>query len=242
MQQAHELTTGGGILYDPSRVSKPNAALFDAHAWRTRANASSVSGGRGSVLFINHGEDRWVLRHYRRGGLIAKFNADRYVWSGPERTRSFRESRLLAEMRRLGLPVPAPIAARYERNGLLYRADIITEEILGARTLAQIIADDTLGVASWQQVGATIARFHRHGIRHADLNAHNIMIANETVYLLDFDRGRQCPRGTWEQQVLVRLRRSLDKIKRQQPALCFGASDWMSLMEGYERGAARVEG
>jgi 3-deoxy-D-manno-octulosonic acid kinase len=237
MQQAHELTIGGGILYDPSRVSKPNADLFDADAWRMRANASSVLGGRARVLFISHGEDRWVLRHYRRGGLIAKLIADRYVWSGPERTRSFRESRLLAEMRRLGLPVPVPIAARYKRNGLLYRADIITEEILGAHTLAQTIASEALVAASWQQIGATIARFHRHGIRHADLNAHNIMLANDTVYLLDFDRGRQCPRGIWEQQVLARLRRSLDKIKRQQPALCFGASDWMSLMEGYERSA-----
>jgi len=223
----------GGILYDASRVSKPSIDLFDAKAWRERANASHVSGGRGSVLFISHGEDRWVLRHYRRGGVAAKLSEDRYLWTGADRTRSFREWRLLADMRQAGLPVPVPIAARYERRGLLYRADLITEEIVGAQPLSKIIANEALN-GGWQRVGATIARFHRQGIRHADLNAHNILIASDAVYLLDFDRGDRVARGPWEQRVLARLLRSLNKLKGQNPALRFSAADWQALLEGVE--------
>ena len=42
----------------------------------------------------------WVLRRYLRGGMAARFARDRYLWLGEERTRSFRELRLLAELLR----------------------------------------------------------------------------------------------------------------------------------------------
>ena len=38
------------------------------------------------------------------------------------------------------LPVPRPIAARYTRSGLAYRADLITEELPSRLTLAQALA------------------------------------------------------------------------------------------------------
>lgn len=48
------------------------------------------------------------------------------------------------------------------------------------------------------------------GVHHADLNAHNILLADDgAVYVLDFDRGRIRARGAWENNVLARLHRSL---------------------------------
>ena len=62
-----------------------------------------------------HGEGwQGVLRRYRRG---ADRPPDNYLWAGEDRTRSFREYRLLAAMRRQGLDVPAPLAAAYWRQG-----------------------------------------------------------------------------------------------------------------------------
>ena len=115
-----------------------------------------------------------------------------------------------------GLPVPAPIAARYVRGLLTYRADLITEHLPDSRTLADAITGAQLPREQWSAVGQTIARFHREGVHHADLNAHNIMLEHAVaprVYLLDFDRGRIEARGSWEQEVLARLRRSLEKIR-----------------------------
>jgi tRNA A-37 threonylcarbamoyl transferase component Bud32 len=87
-------------------------------------------------------------------------------------------------------------------------------------------------------VGAVIAAFHREGVHHADLNANNILLSESgtpQVYLLDFDRGRIRERGAWEGDVLARLKRSLDKIKRLRQDVRFSDDEWASLMEGYAR-------
>lgn len=228
--------SGGGILYDASRLRKPEAAWFTRDYWRRQGALHEVAGGRGSVCFLRTTEDAWVWRHYRRGGFVAKLLSDQYLWLGAERTRSFAEWRLLARMCALGLPVPAPVAAGYMRSGLIYRADLITAELPGSRTLANAISAVPLPPESWREVGRVIADFHRHGVQHADLNAHNILFCevgadSSAVYLIDFDRGRIRERGGWEQDVLARLRRSLEKVGRQRGAN-FGVDEWNWLLEG----------
>lgn len=221
----------GGILYDAARLRKPDAALFGRDYWRARGLLEEFAGGRGSISVLHAPEGDWVLRHYRRGGLVARVSADRYLWAGANATRSFREWRLLAELVRRGLPVPAPIAACYERVGATYTADIVTARLMGARTLADAIEAQPLESAMWANVGRTIARFHAAGVHHADLNANNIMLVGDAVYLLDFDRGRFRPRGAWEAAVIARLKRSLDKLKTKRPSVNFSDADWGALTQ-----------
>ena len=228
-------TAGGGILYDASRLSKPSDELFLRSHWAARGALQEVAGGRSSIALLEIGgrpAQFWVLRHYRRGGLVAKLSQDGYLFSGRSRTRSFKEWRLLAELRRRGLPVPAPIAARYVRSGLTYRADLITELLPFAHTLTSLINGRDLGESAWRAVGRTIAAFHREGVHHADLNANNILIGeiDGTVYLLDFDRGRIQRRGAWEGEVLARLKRSLEKVRRQNKQVRFGEREWSWLL------------
>jgi 3-deoxy-D-manno-octulosonic acid kinase len=236
IQEGHLRSAGGGILYDASRLRKPGAEVFETGHWRALGAVQELAGGRASVAIIDTGQERWVLRHYRRGGLIARLSRDRYFWLGEARTRSFAEWRLLAELRRRGLPVPAPIAARYVRGLLTYRADLITEHLPDCRTLADAITGAELSRESWASIGRTLAAFHREGVHHADLNAHNILIEQAVaprVYLLDLDRGRIEPRGSWEQDVLARLRRSLEKIRTQRTDVRFAQEQWGWLMAGY---------
>ncbi|MGH8186012.1 MAG: 3-deoxy-D-manno-octulosonic acid kinase [Steroidobacteraceae bacterium] len=230
----------GGILYDASRLRKPGHELFEPDHWRGQGALQEVGGGRASVAILQAGNGRWLLRHYRRGGWIAKLSHDGYLWLGESRTRSFSEWRLLAELRRRNLPVPAPIAARYVRGTFTYRADLITEYLASSRTLADAITGNALPASHWSAVGAVIAAFHREGVHHADLNANNILLreaapATPQVYLLDFDRGRIRPRGAWESDVLARLRRSLEKIERLRHDVRCGEREWTSLLEGYRR-------
>ncbi len=77
------------ILYEPALFGKPEQQLFEPQYWLSRNAATSISGGRGQVVFIRDSQRNWVLRHYRRGGLIAKFNADRYLWQGVEADTMF---------------------------------------------------------------------------------------------------------------------------------------------------------
>ena len=44
--------------------------------------------------------------------------------------------------------------------------------------------------APWEATGRLVARFHRAGLDHADLNAHNILFDGAGQgWMIDFDRG-----------------------------------------------------
>jgi 3-deoxy-D-manno-octulosonic acid kinase len=221
------------MLYDASRCGQRDERIFERESWRARGVLEEAAGGRGTVAFVREGERRWVLRHYRRGGLVARLLDDAYLWTGADRTRAFREWRLLRELRAAGLPVPVPVAARYVRSGLIYRADLLTEELPARRTLAQALAEAPLDAKAWHAIGACVGRLHEHGVQHADLNAHNLLLGRDgEVYVLDFDRGRLRSRGTWEQAVLERLRRSLRKVTAGLPPDRFDDAAWQALLGG----------
>ncbi len=210
----------GAILFDPERVAVPDTSLFEPEALRVRGTLSEERGGRGSILFFDGGGVRWVLRRYLRGGMAARVVRDRYLWLGEERTRSFRELRLLGELRRRKLPVPVPVAARYRRGLVSYRAELITERLPGASPLSAMLAAGRMDDARWCAVGRCLRSFHDAGVQHADLNAHNIMLGEQgETWVLDFDRGRLREPGSWRKDVLDRLARSLDKIGS-------GTADW----------------
>jgi 3-deoxy-D-manno-octulosonic acid kinase len=212
----------GAILFDPRRVAAPGADLFDRAALGAESALSEQPGGRGSILYIDRDGERWVMRRYLRGGVPARFARDRYLWLGEERTRSFRELRLLAELRRRELPVPAPVAARYVRGIFTYSAELITERLAGARSLSEMLASGRMDDARWAAIGRCLRHFHDAGVQHADLNAHNIMLGEQReVWLLDFDRGRLRQPGRWHERTLDRLARSLAKISA-------GASGWQA--------------
>jgi 3-deoxy-D-manno-octulosonic acid kinase len=228
-------TARGAMLYDASRCGQPDGQIFERATWRARGVLEETAGGRGTVAFVRAGERRWVLRHYRRGGLVARMLGDAYLWTGADRTRAFREWRLLRELRAAGLPVPAPVAARYQHRGIFYSADLITEELPTRRTLAEALAAAPLDAAAWRSVGACVGRLHVRGVHHADLNAHNLLLGSGgEVYVLDFDRGRIRPRGPWERAVLARLQRSLRKVTAGLPPGRFDDSAWRALLLGLQ--------
>ena len=182
---------GGTILYDSSRASNAGPGWLDASWWAQRGEVRAADEGRGAAFLIDADDRSLVLRHYRRGGLVARLSADRYLWRGAERTRSFREWHLLYQMHRAGLPVPRPIAAGYRRSGSTYTADILLRQIPRVRSLAALLTDAPVSLAVWVAVGRCLRSFHARGFCHADLNAHNVLIGEQQdeVWLIDFDRG-----------------------------------------------------
>jgi 3-deoxy-D-manno-octulosonic acid kinase len=140
---------------------------------------------------------------------------------------------MLSRLRALDLPVPAPLLAGWWRQGATYRAAILVERIPGTRALAGWLGEG-VGDAPWEAVGRTIAAFHRHGVDHADLNAHNILVdASARVWLIDLDRGRRRPPAeSWRNGNLDRLERSLAKLSP-------GDEGWRN---GFARMLAAYEG
>jgi len=237
MQEQTHNEAGGAIVFDAALSPQATHDWFSPAYWRGRAALRVQAGGRGGVSVIATPVGECVLRHYRRGGLVAAVMGDRYVWTGAARTRPFAEFRLLAEIARLGLPGPVAVAARYRRHGACYTADLITRRIPDARTLADCLAAGDLDGRLADAVGVLVARFHRAGIWHADLNAHNVLVTGGGLFLIDFDRGEQRrPREAWQRANLQRLRRSLLKLGAASAGeAVFERELWQPLLRGYRR-------
>jgi 3-deoxy-D-manno-octulosonic acid kinase len=232
--------TGGAMLYDASRAGNLAPAWFDPAYWKDRNEIEGEARGRGTVHFVRHAGMGFVLRHYRRGGLIARISKDRYFWRGEQQTRSFSEWQLTYHLHRAGLPVPAPVAARYRRDGASYTADLITERIPSSESLTERLRARSLSILGWIAIGRCIRSFHDLGVCHADLNAHNILLTTDGgVFLIDFDRGRLMKPGLWCDSNLVRLRRSLEKVTYALPPDRISEADWHGLLDGYRQVAGK---
>jgi 3-deoxy-D-manno-octulosonic acid kinase len=227
---------GGAMVFDAALPETPTGDWFDPAWWQGKGTVNADRGGRGGVAFLDTPVGPCVLRHYRRGGLVAPLMGDRYMWNGRDRSRGFAEFSLLAKLHQRGLPVPAPVTARYVRRGLYYTADLITHTIENARTLTETIAASDFDSALAGQVGALVARFHAAGVDHADLNAHNILLAGGKLWLIDFDRGEIRGTGTaWKLANLARLKRSLLKVGAcDHDEAALDHEIWLPLMRGYE--------
>lgn len=226
---------GGAMLYDSSRAGNAEVQWFDRDWWAQRGQVRAADEGRGAAVFIQADGRRLVLRPYRRGGWMAVLSSDRYRWHDAESTRSYQEWHLLYLMRHAGLPVPAPIAARYRRVGRFsYRADLLTEQVPQVSSLAARIRSAALPLMDWVAIGRCLRRFHDEGVCHADLNAYNVLLGEgQAVWLIDFDRAQLRRPGLWCDANLVRLRRSIEKIVDRLPAERFSDADWATMLNAY---------
>ncbi len=233
----HEIHKGKSwaVIYDACLLDAPGEEYFSKEFWRTREALKGEAVGRGSAWFVEAPYGPVVLRRYLRGGWAAAISQETYFFTGLEKSRPFREYRVLAEMYAKGLPVPRPVAALCQHHGVGSTGAIMTLRIPFAKTLADVLADGCESEGVWGNIGRCIRRFHDAGAWHADLNARNILL-DETfqVFLIDFDRARFNPGSPVNAEGnLNRLKRSLVKlwpahqVSTMKPA-------WLELMAGYD--------
>jgi 3-deoxy-D-manno-octulosonic acid kinase len=241
MSEDAKLVVSGAhvMLAAAERSETPRASWFDPEEWRRAGAVAIETSGRGQVLIVAHGEETWVLRHYRRGGLVARFIDDHYVWLGADRARAFREWRLLRKLRAAGLPVPNPVAAHLYRTGVIYTADIITTYLPDTRKLSWFIAQGRVPVDCWRRIGTMIRAVHDHGVDHPDLTAHNVLLDESgNEFLVDFDNAREKAPGDWERLGMQRFNRSLRKVALET-GTDFDAAAWAEVEAGYSARAPR---
>lgn len=221
----------------PNELRQPGVQAFDWSAGVPLPGAA----GRGGVCQLATTAGTAVIRHYRRGGALAALLGDRYWYFGAESTRCFREFRLLQRLVELDLPVCRPLAARFLRSGPWYRADLATLLIPEARSLHQLLRQQGPSMDIAEAVGELVARFHRVGLWHADLNAHNVLCdAQGQFWLIDLDRSRmRSVAAGWQRENLWRLLRSLRKLGHLGAATdAFWQrleQAWSSRMQGADR-------
>jgi 3-deoxy-D-manno-octulosonic-acid transferase len=209
---------------------------FDPAAWGGQGRVGRPRGGRGTAWFLRAGGHEFVLRHFRRGGGVARLLGDRYLGRSVAASRPMREFVLLQELHAAGLPVPVPVAARFQRAGPgLYRGDLLLERLPDVTELASVLdTGHRPAPAQWQAVGRAIRRLHDAGVWHADLNARNLLVDRHwSVWIIDFDRSRRRGGERWKAENLRRLLRSLRKEAARHPGSAWHEEDWGWLMRGY---------
>lgn len=222
------------ILFDAELI-QPSAEYFSCDSLQNKGLVVGQSDGRGQTCFFKYHDQVFALRHYQRGGLIAKFLHDSYFGVCLKKTRAWQEWHLLYQLKALALPVPVPVAARVQQQGLFYKADLMTVFIKDSVTLASLLENTALTADIWQSIGRCISKFHLHNVHHSDLNAKNIMLdKNNEVYLIDFDQCGIRQHGAWKLANLERLKRSLVKFKSKNSGFHFSENDWQQLLKGYQ--------
>ena len=202
------------------------------------ADATLRLHGRGPIpVMLNPAGEgpAWAVRHYRRGGGM-RIMDDRFLRLG--RPRSLRELESSVRVRELGITTPRVVAAAVYPVGLFYRADLVTEFVYDARELADVLlgtpdssvppADADTRARALTCTTQLVARMAERGIRHPDLNARNILLAQSShgmeAILLDLDRcviGSRSASGDGP-GLRRRLARSIRKLQRTRPG---GLSD-----------------
>lgn len=229
-------TAQGGrtCWFDPQHLSQVTAQTFDPAA-HTSGTPLATGSGRGQALLITHGNHGHVLRHYRRGGLVARLSDDRFWRAAPHESRAMREFTLLRLMRSWQLPVPAPVAASHRPRGLFYQADILVALIPDSQNVVQLLRQQHLPPAHWAALGQAIRRLHDRQVFHADLNAHNLLLDSAgQAWVVDFDKCSVRPGQGWKKLNLDRLLRSLRKEAGRVTPFHWTDIDWIHLMAGYD--------
>ncbi len=202
----------------------------------SRRVVDRAGGGRGAhpIVQLAAGE-RVLIREYRRGGALRHLNQATYFVPN----RALDELRVTVVAHKRGVSVPHVVAAVERRAGIGYRATFVTRWIDGARDLAAWVtaAGPESSSTVMRAAGAEVARMHRAGIAHPDLNLRNLLVearatANSPgITIIDFDRailGESPISARRRARDLRRLARSARKL-----ATPIGAAGWEAFRVGY---------
>lgn len=231
------------------KAIKLGANAFDVSNLRKQELITKEMTGRGVVYFFCWPSKKaahtktLALRHYKRGGLIAKLSDDQFVFTSLAKTRCYQELYILQYLQNNHVNVPTPVAAKVNRTWPFYRADLITEVIPNAQELHEMLITENAEWENpkiWRSIGEQIGKMHLANVFHGDINVKNILIQannkhpdNPKVYLIDFDKCSLKASGTWQQNNLARLHRSLVKQQSQHAHYAFTDSDWQHLLDAY---------
>jgi hypothetical protein len=122
------------VIADVMSLLRQHGTLYDAAA--TRPDAEEFRGRGAAYRMVIAGSD-CIVRHYRRGGTIARVLHDEYLRAGEP--RPLRELHASIAARARGVDTPEVVAAIAYLSGPLYRADLATRFVPDSRNLANVL-------------------------------------------------------------------------------------------------------
>ena len=162
-----------------------------------------------------------VIRQSVRGGLLSGLLGAWYVRLPRSDYRVFDELNLLRELHEAGLSVPEPAGALIQQGPIpgLYRSMFLTRELPAAENLFVLArggAELSLLVRSVERAGREAKRLLQRGVFHPDLHLGNILLSQERVVLIDFDKSQKFRPSPelcryWQERLILRFHRFCEK-------------------------------
>ncbi len=186
-------TASGVIVCARAELSLPDSFIDRVLLTSSELEKVGASAGRGDVLRsqLPNGE-QYVLRPYRRGGMIQHVNKESFLALPVGPLRPMLELEILSLLFDKGIPVARPLFAlvQYGLLNLSYSCAIATSEIQGALNFldarSRILPEVALSVS--ELAGVAAGRALVAGIFHRDLHPGNVLFRSpEEVFLIDFD-------------------------------------------------------
>jgi len=166
-----------------------------------------------------------VVRHSAHGGMLAGVTRDLF-----RTPRAAHELRISWSLRHVEIPTPRIVGyALYPTMaGQLWRADVVTSEVMHAADLATVLSTTGTAFDREKSIDVTmilLRRLARAWAHHPDLNLRNVLIApsktgEPVAYVLDVDTLRFAEQNA-ESLNAERLLRSARKLhaKERSPGL-----------------------
>jgi len=201
------------IQYDPNTFKNFSSILFNIDYISKEGLIKSEIVGRGKTYEIEFEGNRFILKHYIRGGFISKISYDKYLFDAIASSRAVKEYNFLNNLYSKGLPVPKPAALQVIINRFTYTADLITCKINNEGTLNDFVQTGKMNSNLWSNLENTLQKFYEENVYHSDLNTKNIIIDKASkFYLLDFDNSYFFYKNKLFKKSVMRLERSLSKL------------------------------
>jgi len=147
------------------------------------------------------------------------------------RLRTKRESKLLENAKRVGVPVP-----RIHKTDVKERK--IVMEFLDGMILKDVIneGDEKAIKQLSREIGELIAKLHDHNIVHNDLTTSNMILKDNKVYFIDFGLGMTSTRVEDKAMDLVVLKKALHAAHTDKFEIM-----WDSIIDSYKKNSENKE-
>ena len=221
MAEYESFTFRGGRATARRDVASAVRSALETHGtlygW-AGAQRHDVFTGRGDAFGVTLGPVRAVVRHARRGGMIAPLLKDLFAGQPRFRHEMGMAERLAAD----GVDTPAVLAGIAYPAGPFHRADVATQRMEGTDLAALLFGASPPEGAERDEVlravGRLVRRLHVAGYVHPDLQLRNVLVTPppRRAVLLDVDTCRDAPDAAARRENLARFYRSWDKWNRNQ--------------------------
>jgi len=179
-----------------------------------------IKQGAEAKLFLTSEENQLVIVKDR----IKKKYRIKEIDEKIRKLRTSRESNLLSEARRVGVPTPKVLRVDEKKH------KIVMEYIEGKRIKELLNSSDKKAVKKISlQIGRLIGKLHSAGIIHGDLTTSNMILKKDNIYFIDFGLGF-FSRKVEDQATDLRL---LQEALKSTHFKIFGVC-WKNIIKGYE--------